>query len=265
MKSKKSILNKFSNNDKSKNIIKNHNSNDNICLFDSNKKKIIMQESEKELRNSDSVESNIGQNPSNISQNKQDKLIKLSMKNNSSISSSSKEKLNNLKSHSKESKEIHKEGKVFGRFYEKYSQNLKEVLLENKNDIYLIGNERFRDQDVNYLINEMENKHLHNKFNEDYKIEKEEFKLIEKILTDPNSNLTPEQKKYLIEKSQKYQVGVELTPLPVASMRSKESSDIHQKENLKKAERSAIIMRRFEYEKGMKKINFEKKSKSKSM
>ncbi len=117
-----------------------------------------------------------------------------------------------------------------------------------------IGNERFKGQDANYLLEEMENKSIFNKFNDAYKVEEDELEAIQKVLSDPHSNLTQEQKDFLAVKTRNYKERIELTPLPVAHNRkSIQDGDVKKVDNFNKAQRSAVVMRRFEYELRMKK------------
>lgn len=146
---------------------------------------------------------------------------------------------------------------MIDRYYEKYSQNLKMVLFENQKDIDLIGNERFKGHDAHFLLEEMNQHHIKNKFNEEYSKEKKEMEEIDKILSNPDCELTSEQREFLIRKRDAFEERIELTPLPVVHRKSFETSDIKKSEILNKAQRSAVIMRRYEYE-----MNF-KRSKAK--
>jgi len=194
-----------------------------------------------------------------------------SQSNNKSINSNNQNKLSGSISRSSErnssfindneNKHITRDsGKMIDHYYEKYTKNLKQILIENKKDIDLIGNERFKGHDASYLLDEMNNHNIKNKFNEEYLQEAEEMAEIDKILNNPDCELTKEQREYLIRKRQSFEENIELTPLPIVHRKSLENADANKIEILNKAQRSAVIMRRYEYEMNMKKNKNKKKT-----
>jgi hypothetical protein len=94
----------------------------------------------------------------------------------------------------------------------------------------------------------MENKQIYHKFNDAYTNDQEEMEAIQRELYDPNSNLTHEQKEFLAVKRRNYQESIELTPLPIAHRKIMQNADLKKIESYNKAQRSAVVMRRFVYE-----------------
>lgn len=179
---------------------------------------------------------------------------------------------------SKDSTEKHviehdiKEGSLFGRFYEKYSHNLDSFLQENKNEkVQFIGNSRFNQVEVNDYLEEKHKGNIYNRFNPQYKKDMEDLQhaaldmeigLDGKDFTqitnrsstvfhehhgqmDPNEE--KELKRKYMEKKMEMMEKIELTPLPQKKLK-KDTMDIITKEKFTKVERTAVQMRRFEYE-----------------
>lgn len=164
----------------------------------------------------------------------------------------------NRKRNSKDGDRNLSQQKIFGRFYEKFSENVKKVLINNKEDVQLIGNERFKGQDVDYYLDEMINKRIYNKFSEGYDQDKAEYEQIGQILSDPKCELNKEQIRYLLNKRKIYEEKIELTPLPIIHRNSIDNQDPRKNEMLNKAQRAAVLMRRYEYERKKKKLKISK-------
>ncbi len=243
----------------------NKNSSNNIVKTKSdNKRKISF--NEEHSMNTDKQPKNI---PKPINNNI---LSKISSTTNININKINRNNSNDKKNNScnninikEEEKPIQREGKIFGRFYEKYSQNVQNVLKENKEDMDLIGNQRFKGDThkIDYFLDEVENNNLNNKFYEKFNNGQEEKEQIELILNNPNIELTQEQRDILTIKRRNYQDKIELTPLPIAKRKKLDKNDVQKEEKFNKAQRSAVVMRRFEYEMRMKRLKFEKLNKRK--
>ena len=138
------------------------------------------------------------------------------------------------------------ENRNLNNLYEKYSKNYQQVV-ESMKDVDFIGNERFKGHDANYVLHELNNNNIRHENQLDGL---KEVKEIDKILNNPECSLTNEQRDYLINKKNRFKEEIDLTPLPIKI--KSEKMEKTKEDELNKAQRSAVIMRRFEYELKMK-------------
>jgi hypothetical protein len=148
---------------------------------------------------------------------------------------------------------------LFRRFYDKFSHNVEDYLNEkNENEpesdncVELIGNQRFNHSSVQIFLDEKHNGKIYNEFNPKFEEDLEKLKELNNDankLKNESFHKSREDSKEAIAARRSYQNKkiemlnkIELTPLPI---KKKHGDD---KDKVIKAERTAVIMRRFEYE-----------------
>lgn len=144
----------------------------------------------------------------------------------------------------------HDEGKkMFKRFYDKFSDKLDNYYhqhTDDKSNIDLIGNHRFSHLTVQDFLKEKDKTPVYNKFNPQFEKDLENLNFLNQVI---NKNENPELVKIYRDRKMEIMNKIELTPLPVVK---KHLSKDEQSE-VKKVERSAVIMRRYEYEMNLQK------------
>jgi hypothetical protein len=149
------------------------------------------------------------------------------------------------------------QGGLFNRFYDKFSNNVEQYLVNKKDDVKLIGNHRFSQVNVNEYLEEKQKGNIYNRFNQKYKDDHTYLDNINKNIEFVNYQVQTfggdgeekivengvELKRKFVDKQIEILNKIELTPLPVKVKKNNKD-----KAELDKVERSAVIMRRMEYE-----------------